>query len=395
MNKIKPSFSLKDQLFNKWKVEYLWELIENVYKEFDYSNFVIDVLVKFPELELKERITHISNMLKKYLPNDFENSVNIMIDSLPEIIENWTLDNNFWDFIFVPYCDYIQKFWCNKENLEFSLNAQIQITAHASAEDSIRYFFNKFETITFNRMLEWSKSDNYYIRRLSSEGSRAKLPWCQKINLDYRKTINILDNLYYDESRFVTRSVSNHLNDIGKIDSDLVIDVLEKWKKSKKWKDLDYIISHWTRSLVKLWDKRTLEFLGYSSNPKIEIKNFEIINKDIKIWENLEFSFDLKPTPNPYLLRRGMKLMIDYKIYFVWKNWKLLPKVFKIKKIGNGFLDKSEVQKKGNACLQSLRVIKKHPLKLMTTKALYVWEHFVEIIINWKSFGKEKFGLKK
>jgi len=67
-------------------------------------------------------------------------------------------------------------------------------------------------------MLEWSKSDNYFLRRLASEGSRAKLPWCQKINVDYKKPIEILDNLYTDESRYVTRSVANHLNDIAKID---------------------------------------------------------------------------------------------------------------------------------------------------------------------------------
>lgn len=71
---------------------------------------------KFPDLELKQRISHISDMFKKYIwnKNDFEKTVNIFINSLPEIIENWTLDNNFGDFIFVPFCDYIQKFWCNK-----------------------------------------------------------------------------------------------------------------------------------------------------------------------------------------------------------------------------------------------------------------------------------------
>jgi 3-methyladenine DNA glycosylase AlkC len=99
--------------------------------------------------------------------------------------------------------------------------------------------------------------------------------------LDYKKTIVILDNLYFDKSRFVTRSVANHLNDISKIDPNLVIDTLKKWKKSNKSKDIDYIISHSTRTLVKLGDKNTLEFLGYSTNPQIEIKNFNIINPEV------------------------------------------------------------------------------------------------------------------
>jgi hypothetical protein len=48
----------------------------------------MDILEKFPDLELKERINHISNMFKKYLPNDFEKAVNILLKSLPEVIEN-------------------------------------------------------------------------------------------------------------------------------------------------------------------------------------------------------------------------------------------------------------------------------------------------------------------
>ncbi|MDQ7023738.1 MAG: DNA alkylation repair protein [Candidatus Gracilibacteria bacterium] len=289
--------------------------------------------------------------------------------------------DNFGDFIFAPYCDYIRKYGCNKDNLDFSLFAQEKFTAYASAEDSIRYFLNKFEDETFEKMIEWSSSKNYFLRRLSSEGTRAKLPWCQKINLDYKKTIQILDNLYFDKSRFVTRSVANHLNDISKIDSDLVIDVLEKWRISVETRqclvstdiDLDYIISHGTRTLVKVGNKRTLEFLGYSSNPQIELKNFIITNREVKIGEKLEFDFDI-------FLEKSESLIIDYKVYFVGKNGKLLPRVFKLKKIGGtqGLL---------------LQISKTHKLKLMSTKALYTGTHFVEIIINGNSFGKKEFEL--
>jgi len=72
--------------------------------------------------------------------------------------------------------------------------------------------------------------------------------------------LQILDNLYVDSSRYVTRSVANHLNDISKINSSLVIDTLDRWNKTilflnnlslNRENDLDYIISHSTRSLVK------------------------------------------------------------------------------------------------------------------------------------------------
>ena len=422
MKNTKLNFSLKDQLFNKQKVEYISGLIKEVYPDFLSKNFEKEVLDKFPELELKQRISHISDLFKKYLPDDFEEAVNILIKSLPQVIESGELDNSFWDFIFAPYLDFVRKTWCNIKYLELSLNSLELMASNFSAEDSIRYFLNEFEEETFNKMLEWSSSENYHLRRLSSEGTRAKLPWCQKINLDYKKTIQILDNLYFDKSRYVTRSVANHLNDISKIDPDLVIDVLEKWETKlgqtqgtaptensrgescvNPKTDLDYIISHSTRTLIKKWDKKTLEFLGFSSEPKIEVKNFIIKNREVKIWKNLEFEFEI-------FLKKQENLIIDYKIYFLNKSWKLLPKVFKIKKINSssteGFYPQGEprsplrkigwiTKKSGWTQGSPLHISKSHRLKLMSTKSLYPGVHLVEIVINWKSFWKKEFELIK
>jgi hypothetical protein len=90
MQEIKPKFSLKDQLFNKEKVEYLSGLIKKVYPNFLDKNFEKEILDKFPELELKQRISHISDMIKKYLldKTNFEKSINILIKSLPKFEEN-------------------------------------------------------------------------------------------------------------------------------------------------------------------------------------------------------------------------------------------------------------------------------------------------------------------
>lgn len=382
MNKKVSTFSLKDQLFNKQKVEYISGLIKEVYSDFSDKLFIIEVLEKFPELELTERITHISKIFYKYLPEDFEKSVNILLKSLPENKENWTLDNNFWDFIFAPYSEYIATYWWEyiesfwkleyKKWLTFCFDALEKSTVNFSCEYSIRYFLNNYEEDTFNKMLEWSNSKNYHVRRLSSEWSRPKLPWWKKINLDLGKTTEILDNLHWDKSRYITRSVANHLNDISKIDAQMVVDILNWWKKKNYATDIDYIISHSTRGLVKSWHKETLELLWYSSNPKITVENFKLINSKITIWESLEFSFDI-------YWQKDENLIVDYKIYFPNKAWVLKPKVFKIKKI---ILQENE------------NIRKKHPFKIMTTKALYYWEYKIEIIINWVCFGKKSFDLK-
>ena len=383
MNKAKPKFSLKDQLFNKEKIEYLSKLLEksmknkkyDSYQKFNSKQFIEDILTPFPTLGLKERVSHISNMLKKHLPEDYKTAVEILLDCLPDEIITKIEDDNFWDFIFSPFSNFVAKNWCKQKYLEFSLDAIENMTTRFSAEDSIRDFINRFEGQTLKRILKWSKAKNYHLRRLASESTRPKLPWAKKINLDYKKTIKILDNLYFDSSRYVTRSVANHLNDIAKIDSDLVIETLDKWQKTKKSKDISYIISHSTRSLVKKWDKKTLEFLWYSNTLNVKLNFLKIENCKIRIWENLIFEFEIESK-----WEKLQKLIIDYLIYFKMANWRLNPKVFKISK---KTLQKWEI----------LKIKKKHPLKIMTTKKLYEWNHKIELQINWNKLCEKNFDL--
>ena len=63
MNQKEKTFSLKDQLFNKEKITILSQRISKVFKEFQSNNFYTDVISKFPELELKERIFHINESI--------------------------------------------------------------------------------------------------------------------------------------------------------------------------------------------------------------------------------------------------------------------------------------------------------------------------------------------
>ncbi len=58
-------FSLKDHLFNPAKIEKIATEIKQVYNDFEKDKFTQTVIEKFPELELKERIYHITDCLKK------------------------------------------------------------------------------------------------------------------------------------------------------------------------------------------------------------------------------------------------------------------------------------------------------------------------------------------
>ena len=90
---------LKDILFNKTKVEQIAGEIHRVHPSFKKSGFVVDVVNRFPELELKARISWITECLKKYLPGDYKRAVNILLIALPAPNNPDLTDNDFGDFI--------------------------------------------------------------------------------------------------------------------------------------------------------------------------------------------------------------------------------------------------------------------------------------------------------
>jgi 3-methyladenine DNA glycosylase AlkC len=361
---------LKDQLLHKENVCYLGRLIKNTYPLFQKPQFEKDILTKFPQLELKKRIYWIRKNLEKYLPNDYEKTLNILLKSLENHKENE-------DFIFAAYSDFVSENGCNKKYLDISLNALGDFTKYFSAEFAIRPFINNFSEITFIKIKEWSLSSHFHQRRLASEGLRPKLPWAQGIQFDYKKGVQILDNLFYDQERYVTRSVANHLNDISKIDPDFVLECLTVWKKLKKQndKEMNYIIHHSLRTSIKKGHGNTFHFLGYRSDFKIDIQNFKGDKDIITLGDTLSFSFDL-------VSQKDEKIILDYKIIYPTPQKRISEKVFKIKKI---HIKKDE----------KVHIIKKHLFKKMTTKKLYEGEYTLYIQMNGVLLHSISFYLRK
>ena len=369
-------FSLKDELFNPKKVHQIASEIKGVYTPFKQKIFEKEVTDKFPQLELKERISHIRDMFAKYLPSDYVEATNILLKALPKELDPTLGDDDFGEFIYAPYSDFVVTFGCTEEHLDFSLKALCEMTKRFSVEYAIRDFINEFPIETFKMLEVCSLSKNYHERRLASEGCRPKLPWGKKLTTSYEKPIFLLDNLFADKTRFVTRSVANHLNDIAKIDASLVIETLKHWRDSKKQdeKEMQFILTHSLRTLVKDGNVDALALLGYGVNPAIEVENFELNSLEVKVGEALEFSFDIKA-------KEDEALMVDYVLYFQTKVGKLTPKVHKIKKLN---LKKDE----------SIKIKKKHPFKAnMTTRKLYAGEHKLVLQINGKMFKEVTFNL--
>jgi hypothetical protein len=175
----------------------------------------------------------------------------------------------------------------------------------------------------------------------------------------------------------VTRSVTNHINDISKIDPALAIETLARWRDSGKQdkKEMDYIIRHGLRTLIKRGDPRAIQMLGLSHEPSVRITNL-VVPKHVRMNTALEFSFSIEA-------REDTNVIIDYTLHFQNKAGRLSSKkIFKLAKLS---------LKKGIF----IPISKRHMFRQnMTTRTLYPGTHTLEIQINGKIYACRKFELK-
>ncbi len=369
---------LKDILFNRGKVEQIAHEIGLVYPPFEKKKFIRDVVAEFPRLELKARISWISECLRKYLPEDFGRAVGILIKALPPPNDPELSDGDFGDFIYAPYAEYVAKNGCTREHLELSLRALREMTMRFSAEDAIRSFLNAFPKETFGALSVWASDPQYHVRRLCSEGTRPKLPWAKKIDIPLSASIPILDKLFSDQARFVTRSVANHVNDISKIEPGLALEILARWQRSGEQKEgeMQYILRHALRTLVKRGDPRAIQMLGFSPQAEIVVSQF-LVPKEVQMNTALTFSFCLQTEDDT-------RVVVDYILFFQNKAGKRnSKKIFKLAEL---------TLVRGKPTLLSKRhMLREH----MTTRTLYRGEHEIELQVNGVRVARERFFLEK
>lgn len=369
-------FSLKDELFNKNKVVYLGKLLTAADPNFDSAAFVKRTMKGFLALELKQRIVKITEALEKHLDSDFRAATDHIIRALPPPLDPTKTDDDFGDFIFAPFGEYVVRNGLAKKNVRRSLKTIKAITQRFSMEDAIRAFINTFSDDTLAELTKWSADSNYHVRRLVSEGTRPILPWSKRLDIDQLTPLPLLDTLHADATRYVTRSVANHLNDISKSDSKAVLQRLKNWKQKglQAPEELAWMSRHALRTLVKKGDSAALQFLGYRPKPKIEVNSFSLRQQAIRPGEAFEMDITLTAS-------RTEALMIDYVVDFVKAGDKRSSKVHKLKQVTV-------------ASGQTITLSKRHPLRAnATTYRLYPGTHHVTLQINGAPFGTQSFDL--
>ncbi len=369
-------FSLKDQLFNRDRVEYLASLFHHADCQFERTAFVRATMKGLTDLELKQRIVHIASTLEKFVADDYKLAAKQIVDMLPPPLDPTKTDDDFGDFIFAPLGEFVVRNGLEKRHLKLSLRTLKALTQRFSMEDAIRAFINRYPAETMSELQKWACDSHYHVRRLASEGTRPLLPWSKRLEIETTAAMPILDQLHSDPTRLVTRSVANHLNDIAKSDPATVLAALNRWKRQgdQAEEELRWMSKHALRTLVKQGNPKALKLLGFRANPAIEVSEFSMARKAVKPGEAIEFAFVLQA-------QRDEALMIDYVIDFVKANGKRSSKVHKLKQV--------EVSRGSTTELQKRHVLRANA----TTYTLYPGTHHVTLQINGKAFGRESFEL--
>ena len=358
---------LKDSLFNRQTVSILSNQISQVDNSFDQEGFISSCLKNFEGKELKDRMNEITRQLEIYLPYDFIQTMTILEKALQ--------DSTASHFVYGGIFHYIEKNGCTDQYINESLYYLGELTKYFSSEFAIRPFLNNYPTETLSEVHKWALSDDFHKRRLASEGCRPKLPWAPNITIDYKTGAAVLNHLYSDTERYVTRSVANHLNDISKIDPTYVLNTLKKWSdEGKQTKaEMAYIINHSLRTLIKKGHPDTLQFLGYKANPKIVINDFSLEKESIKIGEKLHFEFMIHSNDNA-------KLIVDYIITYPTKLGKTTKKVYKLKVLP---VKKGEI----------VHIKSSRSFKVISTRTLRAGSHQIDIQVNGQIFISKSFNL--
>ena len=366
-------FSLKDQLFNLEKTRYLAGLFAEAIPEFEAERFEAEVMAGLLPLELKARINWIAEVLGQHLPGPLSEVAPQILSALPPPLDPRKTDDDFGDFIFAPLGEFIVARGLSSDP-ELALDLLAEVTQRFSMEWAIRPFLNEHPELTLDRMQHWASHFSYHVRRLVSEGTRPRLPWGRGISLDMSTPLPLLEQLHSDPTRYVTRSVANHLNDLTKKDPDLVLDLLENWRAlgRQQDKELTWLISHACRGLVKAGHPRCLRVLGYDPDAEVDV-SLRINTETVKIDDFLSFEVTLTAP-------KDLPVIVDYRLTFPRASGAASTKVFKLKQTGL----------KG----APLTLAKRHRLKGdATTFKLHPGRHEVEVLVNGRVAALGSFEL--
>jgi 3-methyladenine DNA glycosylase AlkC len=353
-------------IYSKSFIDDFTMVLKKAYPALDTNRFTKVVFDRgWAEKELKQRIRHIAETLHSVLPSAYPEAVEVLIQVTQELRKERS-GEQYFEYMFLA--DFVEVYGI--EQVEVSIKAMEQITQLSSAEYAVRPFLIKYPERMQQQMLLWAQHPEAMVRRLASEGYRPRLPWgiaIPYLKKDPSPVLPVLELLKNDPSENVRRSVANNLNDIAKDHPALVVQLAKKW--SGQSPEIDWIVRHGSRTLLKRGHDEALQHFGLHAVRGVEILHLKVNKKKLRIGEELVFSFDLS-------VRKESKIRLEYAIDYVKASGKTNRKIFHLRE---GFVKRGEHP-----------LSKRQAFKDLTTRKHYPGTHALAILVN----GKEKARLE-
>lgn len=307
--------AIKDH-FSKEKITDLAHRFYSVSDDFPTEKFISKANNGLLKLEYRQRVAQIGDaLIESFI--DFE----AFSISAIKVLEIWKENPRDYrnDFICESISHAVQHYGLARP--ELALDVMEGITQVFTAEWCIRPFVDQHWDILSTRFVVWAKSDNHHLRRLVTEGTRPNLPWgkkLQKLDSDHYFAFPYLMQLSGDESEYVRKSVSNHLNDFWKHHPEKLLEACTELKQNNRisTKDLRQAL----RNLIKTGNKNALALLDVNSFEG-ELVGFTCSDV-VQLGEKINLQLELVSAKN-------QSLEIDYVFGFQRKDGKFGAKVFK------------------------------------------------------------------
>jgi len=357
---------------------------------FDAVRFQALALHQQAELELKARILRIADALADTLPPDFNAACDAVEAALAPPLpldahgEPVTTEAALHPQGLAGWSIWAVGEWVARAGVPLdaalwprALACLHALTQRSTAEFAIRPFLQAHPERVWPTLMAWASDPSAHVRRLASEGSRPRLPWGLRLQAqvaDPSPGLPLLQALQDDPSRYVRRSVANHLNDIARDHPAVVSGWLECHLPDAP-EPRRQLLRHASRGLIKAGHGPTLAVWGLGV-PLQGQARFSLDAAQAAIGGGIGLQVELLSTSD-----QAQALEIDYAVHHARAQGGVSAKVFKGWKLT---LAPGETRE----------LVKRHSLRPVTTRTLYPGTHQVELLVNGKALGRQSFELQ-
>lgn len=346
---------------------------------YDAATFERAAVEGLGPLELKARIAHVAAALAASLPGHFPDAL-VVVDAVlglpasdegeqPGGLTGWDL----W-----PVADWVAL--AGRSHPADALELLSRLTRWATGEFAIRPFIDDDPVGVHRRLEQWVRRDDEHVRRLVSEGTRPKLPWAAKLAISAERpdyAVDLLDQLVDDPSEYVRRSVSNHLNDLCRLDAGLALSVARAWVQggdSGTAAGREWIVRRGLRTLVKAGDPDALRLLGHEPDLDL-LAELAVRTATVQMGDAVEWVLTLRSRE-----RSEHTVVIDYAIHHVRADGSTGRKVTK-------WTTRTLVPG------APMELVRRHGIRPITTRRYHSGRHLVEVQVNGRVVATGSFDL--